>query len=192
MIARVRDVDKWPGNAASRGPHGSVSAGGRALYSAHCDPGPENAHLSDARSQRSRSGQRPTHGRSTVCRSRKASPLRPKAMSRTPPTQLPKNLTVTSAVSKNPNGVQYLCAAANSTVSHGCSPKNLTFLCEHRTANVEIRSRKGSPVQEKGTVKRRFFPRQAGFPAISTGPRSRKASPMRNLCADLAPEKAHL
>uniref|UniRef100_UPI000A40ED1A hypothetical protein n=1 Tax=Burkholderia multivorans TaxID=87883 RepID=UPI000A40ED1A len=67
---------------------------------------------------------------------------------------------------KNPNGVQYLCAAANSTVSHGCSPKNLTFLCEHRTVNVEIRSRKGSPVQETRTVKRRFFPRQPGFPAI--------------------------
>ncbi|WP_220086955.1 hypothetical protein, partial [Burkholderia multivorans] len=93
---------------------------------------------------------------------------------------------------KNPNGIQYLCAAANSTVSHGCSPKNLTFLCEHRTANVEIRSRKGSPVQETGTVKRRFFPRQTGFPAISTGHHSRKASPMRNLCADPAPEKAHL
>lgn len=93
---------------------------------------------------------------------------------------------------KNPNGVQYLCAAANSTVSHSCSPKNLTFPCEHRTANVEIRSRKGSPVQETGTVKRRFFPRQAGFPAISTGHHSRKASPMRNLCADPAPEKAHL
>lgn len=93
---------------------------------------------------------------------------------------------------KNPNGVQYLCAVANSTVSHCCSPKNLTFLCEHRAANVEIRSRKGSPVQESGTVKRRFFPRLAGFPAISTDHHSRKASPMRNLCADRAPEKAHL
>ena len=102
MIARVRDVDEWPGNAASRSPHGRVSAGGRALYSAHCDPGPENAHLSDARSRRSKSGQCPTHGRSAVCRSRKASPLRPKAMSRRPSAQLPKNLTVTSAVSKIP------------------------------------------------------------------------------------------
>jgi hypothetical protein len=93
---------------------------------------------------------------------------------------------------KNPNGVQYLCAAANSTVSHGRSPKNLTFSREHRAVKVEIHSRKGSPMREKVTVKRRFFPRQAGFPAISTGHRSRKASPVRNLCADSAPEKAHL
>ncbi len=155
-------------------------------------PGPENTHLSDARSQPTNSGQCPAHGRSAVCRSRKGSPLRSKRVSLQSPAQLPKNLTVTSAVSKIPNGVQYLCAAANSTVSHCCSPKNLTFLCEHRTANVEIRSRKGSPVQETGTVKRRFFPRQAGFPAISTAHHSRKASPMRNLCADRAPEKAHL
>lgn len=64
--------------------------------------GPENAHLSDARSQRSTSGQCPAHGRSAVCRSRKASPLRSKRVSFQSPAQLPKNLTVTSAVSKIP------------------------------------------------------------------------------------------
>ncbi|MBU9403840.1 hypothetical protein [Burkholderia multivorans] len=109
---------------------------------------------------------------------------------------------------KNPNGVQYLCAAANSTVSHGCSPKNLTFLCEHRTAKVEIRSRKGSPVQETGTVKRRFFPRQAGLSGDIDQPSlpksltyaqfvcrssSRKSSPLaRSRDCETYPEEAHL
>lgn len=102
VIARVRDVDERPCTPHPGAQPGSVSTGGRALYSAHCGTGPENAHLSDAGSQRSKSGRRPTYGRSTVCRSRKASPLRAKAMSRRPSTQLPKNLTVTSAVSKIP------------------------------------------------------------------------------------------
>ncbi len=154
-----------------------VSAGGRALYSAHCDPGPENAHLSDARSQRSKSGQCPTHGRSTVWRSRKASPSRPKAMSRRSSTQLPKNLTVTSAVSKIP-------MASNTYVLQRIRlcrtvvPRKTSPLC----ANTELPTSKFAP--EKAHLCRKRAQKNGDF--------SRARRAFRRYRPAITPEKPHL
>ncbi|MDR9054035.1 hypothetical protein FEP39_04674 [Burkholderia multivorans] len=207
MIARVRDVDKWPGNAASRSPHGSVSAGGRALYSAHCSPGPENAHLSDARSQRSKSGQCPTHGRSTVCRSRKASPLCPKAMSRRPSAQLPKNLTVTSAVSKIPMASNTyalqrirLCrtVAPRKTSPFYANTESPTskFAPERLTCAGNGHSKTEifpAPGGLSGDIDRPSLPKSLTYAQFVCRSSSRKRSPLaRSPDCETYPEEAHL
>lgn len=108
-----------------------------------------------------------------------------------PPTLLPKNLTVTVAVSKMsiaPDTYEILWLTSSATRL----PQNLTCSTCESARCPNGRSRKISPSPKRGTAKNRFSPPPVGFPANQYPPGSRKSSPLMPFCATGTPEKAHL
>lgn len=90
---------------------------------------------------------------------------------------------------KNPNGVQYLCAAANSTVSHCCSPKRLTC-AGNGHSKTEIFP---APGGLSGDIDRPSLPKSLTYAQFVCRSSSRKSSPLaRSSDCETYPEEAHL
>lgn len=123
--------------------------------------------------------------------SRKCSPYRKIAVPPLARKWLPKNLTVTDAVSKTS-----MPSDTYAQKAFGCapptSPEKPHLSTEIRHTTTVCGPRKISPVPKIGTAKTRFLPVLAGFSANSAVHRSRKASPLTIFRANSIPEKAHL
>ncbi len=180
---------------------------GRALYSARIVSGPENTHLRHSMSIRPDAHERPTHAGRPAHDSRKRSPYRKNAAQQRAWKWLPKNLTVTDAVSKIPISSDtyaqkaFGCAPAESPEKPHLStrilhtttvcrpPKTLTCAKRWHSKN-EISSSPGGLFSEFG---RSQAPKNLTFDHFFSKSGSRKASPVGQVTTcDSCPEKAHL
>gem|GEM_PF-1453190 len=180
---------------------------GRALYSARIVSGPENAHLRHSMSIHLDAHEPPTHVGWPAHDSRKRSPYRKNAAQQRVRKWLPKNLTVTGAVSKIPISSDTYAQKAFGCASPGppekphlstgilhtttvCRPpKNLTCAKTWHSKN-EISSSPGGLFGESG---RSQAPKNLTFDHFFSKFSSRKASPVDQVMAcDPCPEKAHL
>ncbi len=180
---------------------------GRALYSAQTVSGPENTHLDHSLSFRPGAAKCPTHAGSAACISRKCSPCRKIAAQQRASQRLPKNLTVTVAVSKTsmPSDTYaqkaFGCASLVSpekphlsmeilhTTSVCRPPKNLTCAKKGHSKN-EISSSPGGLFGESGSSQ---VPKSLTCDQFPSKYRSRKRSPVMPITGcDQHPEKAHL
>lgn len=198
---------KMPSKPARAARSGLLCRPGRALYSAQTASGPENAHLEHSLFFRSDPTESPARAGLTARASRKRSPQWKNAARQRAREWLPKNLTVTVAVSKFPmpsdtyaqNG--FGCARWTSPEKPHLSteilhtttvcrlPKNLTCAKKGHSKN-DVSS---SPGAVFGESDRSQVLKSLTFDHFSSKSRSRKCSPVTAITAcDPCPEKAHL
>ncbi|NTZ06586.1 hypothetical protein FCJ60_12665 [Burkholderia metallica] len=204
---RLRHVENRRRNRHARPDQQVLGQPGRALYSARIVSGPENTHLRHSMLIRPDAEEGPTHAGLAANDSRKRSPYRKNAAQQRARKWLPKNLTVTGAVSKIPISSDtyaqkaFGCAAPGSPEKPHLStgilhtttvcrpPKNLTCAKRWHSKN-EISSSPGGLFGEFG---RSQAPKSLTFDHFFSKYCSRKASPVSQATAcDPCPEKAHL
>lgn len=210
LIGRSRSGSasrKTPVKPARAPRSGLLCRPGRALYSAQTVSGPENTHLEHSVFIRLVVGECPTRAGFAIRASRKGSPSGKIAVPSQATEWLPKNLTVTVAVSKNPMRSDtyaqkaFSCAPPTSPekphlsteIPHTTTlcqpPKNLTCAKKRHSKN-EISSSPGGLFGEFG---RSWIPKSLTFDHFSGKFHSRKDSPVARIAAcDPGPEKSHL
>lgn len=204
---RLRHVENRHRNRYAQPDRRRLRQPGRALYSARIVSGPENTHLWHSISIRPDADEGPTHAGLATNDSCKRSPYRRNAAPQRVRKRLPKNLTVTSAVSKIsiPSDTYaqkaFGCASPGSPekphlstgilhTTTGCLPlKSLTCAKKWHSKN-EISASPGGLFGELG---RSPVPKSLTFDHFFSQYGSRKASPVSEIAAcDRCPEKAHL
>ncbi len=204
---RLRHMQKRRRNRHAQPDQRVFGQPGRALYSAQIVSGPENTHLKHSLLIHPATHERPTRAGSAANDSRKRSPYRRNAAQQRARKTLPKNLTVTGAVSKTPISSDtyaqqaFGCAAPGSpekphlwtgilhTTTVCQPPKNLTCAKKWHSKN-EISSSPGGLFSEFG---RQQVPKSLTFAHFFSTCGSRKISPASRITVcDPCPEKAHL
>ncbi len=210
LIGRSRSGSasrKTPVKPARAPRSGLLCRPGRALYSAQTVSGPENTHLEHSVFTRLVVDECPTRAGFAIRASRKGSPSGKIAVPSQATEWLPKNLTVTVAVSKNPMRSDtyaqkaFSCAPPTSPEKPHLSteilhtttlcqpPKNLTCAKKRHSKN-EISSSPGGLFGEFGSS---WIPKSLTFDHFSGKFHSRKDSPVARIAAcDPGPEKSHL
>ncbi|VWB21050.1 hypothetical protein BME24068_00814 [Burkholderia metallica] len=198
---------KKPVNLAGGSRSDLLCRPGRALYSARTGSGPENAHLQHSMSIRREVAECPTHTGSAAGVSRKRSPYPKIAVLPQARKSLPKNLTVTAAVSKIPMSSDTYAHKAfggprrtspekphlSTEILHTTTlcrpPKNLTCAKKWHSKN-EISPSPGGLFGESGGSQ---LPKSLTYDQLLGTVHPRKGSPLLRITAcDPGPEKAHL
>ncbi len=203
----LRQMEKRGRNRHARPDQCLFGRAGRALYSAQIVSGPENAHLKHSMLIRPGADEGPTHGRPAANDSRKHSPQRKNAAQQRVRKWLPKNLTVTAAVSKIPISSDTYAQKAFGCASRGapekphlstgilhtttvCRPPKILTCAKKWHSKNEISSSPGGLFDE---FRPSQVPKSLTFDHFFSKYASRKTSPVSQVGAcDPCPEKAHL
>lgn len=203
----LRHMEKRDRNRHARPDQCLFGRAGRALYSAQIVSGPENAHLKHSMLIRPSTDEGPTHGRPAANDSRKHSPQQKNAAQQRARKWLPKNLTVTAAVSKIPISSDtyaqkaFGCASPRAPerphlttgILHTttvCRPPKILTCAKKWHSKNEISSSPGGLFDEFSQSQ---VPKSLTFDHFFSKYVSRKTSPVSQVGAcDPCPEKAHL